>query len=100
MTVTTSEDGFDTVFEDETIGTYTIKEVYTDDGVDFVSDSSDGFGSKFLDPGRFGSAIFGLGIGVLGLENFPKKLQIFQFFPFVSKSTQIKDRSGSYLLRA
>jgi len=32
--------------------------------------------------GRVGSAIYGLG---LGLENFPKKHQIFQFLPFGSK---------------
>jgi len=39
--------------------------------------SSDGSGSKNFDPGRVGSAIYGLG---LNLENFPLKLQIFQFF--------------------
>jgi len=30
-----------------------------------------------MGPGRVGSAIFGLG---MGLENFPKKYQIFQIF--------------------
>jgi len=50
-----------------------------------------------------GSAIFGMG---LGLENFPYKSQIFQFFPFGSKkslqvrskSTRVKGGPASYLL--
>jgi len=34
----------------------------------FYTQTSDGTGSKFFDPGHVGSATFGLG---LGLENFP-----------------------------
>jgi len=41
---------------------------------------SHGSGSKFCCSDRVGSAIFGM-----GLENFPKKSQIFNFFPFRSK---------------
>jgi len=52
----------------------------------------------------FGSADFGLG---LGLKNFPQKSKRFQIFPFWikkissvgSKSTQIKDQLASYLLQ-
>jgi len=62
---------------------------------------SDGFGSKYFDPGwagqillpgpgLMGSAIFGLG---LAFENFPLKSQIFQFFALQVKkilSGQVK----------
>jgi len=57
--------------------------------------SSDGSGSKFFDPGRVGSAIYGLG---LNLENFPKKCQIFQFFSLWVKKIS-SGGSASYLLR-
>jgi len=57
-------------------------------------------GQNFFDPGWVRLAIFGLGLG-LGLENFPPKSQIFQFFPLRvkksglvrSKSTWVKDGS-------
>jgi len=55
-----------------------------------------GSGQFFCCSGWVGSAIFGLGFG---LENFPPKSQILQFFPFGekklpqvgSKSTWVKD---------
>jgi len=60
-------------------------------------------GSIFV--AQVGSAIFSLG---LGLENFPKKSQIFKkkfnrvkkMLWVWSKSTQDRDRSASFLLRA
>jgi len=67
--------------------------------------NSDGSGSKIfmarvgsgqIFVARVGSAIYGLG---LNWENFPPKHQIFQFFPFGSKSTRVKGGLPSYLLR-
>jgi len=70
----------------------------------FCNSCSDGFGSENFDLGRVGSAIYGLG---LNLEIFPKKCQIFQFFPFrskksvrvVSESTRVEGGPAFYLLR-
>lgn len=36
MTVQSTEDGFESVFESEACGKYTVKETYSDDGVEFV----------------------------------------------------------------
>jgi len=77
-----------------------------------TSESNDGFGLKFFDPGRVGLAQFfvarvGSAIYGLGLEHFPQKSEIFHFIPFGtkkllwvgSKSTRVKDGSASFLLR-
>jgi len=68
---------------------------------DLISDWS---GSKFFVPCRVRWAIYGL---VLILENFPKNIKFFNFFPFglkkipsvQSKNTRVKGGLASYLLR-
>jgi len=62
--------------------------------------NSDGTWSIFCCSGWVGSAIFCFGSE---FGNFPQKSQNFNFFPYVfkkiSKSTWVKERFASYLLR-